>query len=295
MSLFRVIYAPLYFLGFVGGAAILVSSGASPLLLVALLLVAITASLIAERIAPFEPAWNRSHGDASRDVAHGLVNEGSIIVLVLLLPFFAGLVPWPPIWPTSLPFWAEVLLAIILLDAGISSAHFASHRVPLLWRFHAVHHSVRRLYGFNGLLKHPVHQLIEISVGTLPWLFMGIPQDVALVGAFAVAIQLQLQHSNVDMRVGPLAYLWAVAPVHRHHHRASETEGDVNFGLFLTVWDVLLGTTQFRSSDNVRAGTVGIDGRSDYPTAYFAQLAEPFRSTAPVTSTDAKASTGLQQ
>lgn len=87
MSLFRIIYAPLYFLGFVGGAALLVASGASPLLLVALLLVAIAASLMAERIAPFEPAWNRSHGDVSRDLAHGLVNEGSIILLVLLLPF----------------------------------------------------------------------------------------------------------------------------------------------------------------------------------------------------------------
>lgn len=281
MVILRVVYAPAYFLTFVAGAAALVSAGASNFWLIGLLVSAIATSLIAERIAPFEAEWNRSHNDTSRDLAHALVNESSILVLVVLLPFFACLVPWPSVWPTSLPFWAELLLAILLLDAGISFAHFASHRVPLLWRFHAVHHSVRRMYGFNGLLKHPVHQLIEISVGTLPWLLMGIPQDVAMVGSFAVAIQLQLQHSNVDMRLGPFAYLWAVAPVHRHHHLASEREGDVNFGLFFTIWDVLLGTAQFRSSEHIRAGQVGIAGRSDYPEAYLAQLAEPFRRAVP--------------
>lgn len=276
---FRILYAPLYFLTFVAGAAMLISAGVSPWWLIALLVVAVAASLIAERIAPFEIHWNRNQGDTRRDLAHALVNESSILVLVLLLPLFASLVPWPSVWPTSLPLWAQVVLAIFLLDAGISFVHFASHRVPLLWRFHAVHHSVRRMYGFNGLLKHPVHQLIEIAIGTLPWLLMGMPQNIAVVGSFAVAIQLQLQHSNVDMRIGPLAYLWAVAPVHRHHHLASATEGDVNFGLFFTVWDVLLGTARFRSSHHIRAGQVGIAGRADFPETYFAQLAEPFRGT----------------
>ncbi|MBN8501155.1 MAG: sterol desaturase family protein [Sphingomonadales bacterium] len=278
MFLFRILYAPAYLLLFVGSAAFLVSVGAAPFWLVGLLLAAIATSLVAERIAPFESQWNRNHGDAPRDIAHALVNEGSIVVLVLLLPFFASLVPWPSLWPTALPFWVELLLAIVLLDAGISLAHFASHRIPVLWRFHAVHHSVRRMYGFNGLLKHPVHQLIEISIGTLPWLLLGIPQEVAMVGSFAVAIQLQLQHSNVDMRVGPLAYLWAVAPVHRHHHLASETEGDVNFGLFLTIWDLFLGTAQFGPSNAIRAGQVGIADRPDYPENYLGQLAEPFKT-----------------
>lgn len=281
MAIFRVFYAPAYFLTFVAGAEVLVSAGASPLWLIGLLLAAIATSLIAERIAPFEAEWNRSHNDTPRDLAHALVNEGSILILVLLLPIFASLVPWPSVWPSSLPFWTDLLLAILLLDAGISFAHYASHRIPLLWRFHAVHHAVRRMYGFNGLLKHPVHQLIEISIGTLPWLLLGIPQDIAIVGSFAVAIQLQLQHSNVDMRIGPLAFLWAVAPVHRHHHLASASEGDVNFGLFFTIWDVLLGTAQFCSSEHIRAGLVGIAGRDDYPETYLAQLAEPFRAAVP--------------
>ena len=282
MIIFRILYAPFYFLGFVGGAAAIISSGASPAWLFVLLLAAIATSLAAERLAPFEKQWNASQDDGKRDIAHALVNEASLVVLVLLLPLFTSLAPWPSVWPAALPFWADILLAIILLDVGITLAHFASHRISILWRFHAVHHSVRRMYGFNGLLKHPVHQFIEVSAGALPWLLLGIPLDVAMVTSFAVAVQLHLQHSNVDMRIGPLAYLWAVAPVHRHHHLASETDGDVNFGLFLTLWDVLLGTAHFGSSRHVRAGTIGLAGVEDYPDTYLAQLSEPFKKRAPL-------------
>ena len=156
MIIFRILYAPFYFLGFVGGAAAIISSGASPAWLFVLLLAAIATSLAAERLAPFEKQWNASQDDGKRDIAHALVNEASLVVLVLLLPLFTSLAPWPSVWPAALPFWADILLAIILLDVGITLAHFASHRISILWRFHAVHHSVRRMYGFNGLLKHPV-------------------------------------------------------------------------------------------------------------------------------------------
>ncbi len=114
MTLFRTLYAPVYFLFFVAGAAMLVSTGTSPLWLIGLLIAAIAASLIAERIAPFEAEWNQSHGDTRRDLAHALINEGSILILVLLLPFFASLVPWTSVWPTTLPYWTQLLLAIIL-------------------------------------------------------------------------------------------------------------------------------------------------------------------------------------
>lgn len=79
-----------------------------------------------------------------------------------------------------------------MLDAGITLAHFASHRITVLWRCHAVHHSARRMYGFNGLMKHPIHQSIETLAGTLPLIVLGLPSDVALVLVFAVAIQLLL-------------------------------------------------------------------------------------------------------
>ena len=166
-----------------------------------------------------------------------------------------------------------------MADLGITLAHYASHRIAALWRLHAVHHAVKRMYGFNGLLKHPLHQAIELTAGVAPLVLMGMPQNIAWLLAFAVAIQLILQHSNVDMKIGPLVYIWAVAPAHRHHHLASQTDGDVNFGLFTSLWDHLLGT--FRSgADTPRAGEIGVFGRPDYPKGYLLQLMEPFRRRA---------------
>tara|TARA_R110001599_G_scaffold101958_1_gene260489 strand:+ start:92 stop:937 length:846 start_codon:yes stop_codon:yes gene_type:complete len=274
---FKRLYAPTFFLGFLAAALTLAGTGGSLIWLPALVVVAILTSCLAERIAPHEPVWNKPDHDRVRDICHAVVNEGTIIVLVVLLAVFAAVIPWAPLWPSSLPLWADVALSIIMLDIGITLVHFASHRMNLLWRFHAVHHSVKRMYGFNGQLKHPVRQTLEIMGGTLPWLLLGIPTEVAAIATFAVAVQLLLQHSNVDMKIGPLKYVWAVAPVHRHHHVASGQDGDVNFGLFLTLWDLLLGTARFSSCDGARAGAIGIHGRPDYPAAYAAQFVEPFR------------------
>ena len=80
MAVFRYLYGPLYFFGFVGGATAIVSSGSSPAWLFVLIIAAIGSSLAAERIAPFESQWNSSHGDGRRDILHALVNEGSLAV-----------------------------------------------------------------------------------------------------------------------------------------------------------------------------------------------------------------------
>ncbi len=272
----RWIYAPLFFGGFIAGAMWVVSVGASLAWLAGLAVSAIAVSFAVERLVPYEPGWNQDQNDTRRDILHGLVNEGSILMLVLIVPVSAQWVPWPSLWPVEWPVAVQLGLAVVLVDAGITLIHFFSHRVDVLWRFHAVHHSVLRMYGFNGLLKHPIHQTVEVLGGTLPWLLLGIPVEMAALGAFAVTIQLLLQHSNVDMRIGALRYIWALAPVHRHHHVASAGEGDVNFGLFLTVWDVMLGTARFAPSTQVRTGAIGLDGQPDYPSGYIAQILKPF-------------------
>lgn len=274
--LLAILYAPAFWLGFIG-AALVLQPVVGPIVLPALLVTAIGVSSLAERLLPYESVWNRSHGDTLRDIAHALVNEGSKVVAVLAIPVAAGLLPWRSLWPDSLPLALQLLLAILMADVGITLVHFASHRVRWLWRFHAVHHSVERLYGFNGLLKHPLHQALETLAGTLPLLLIGMPMDIGWLLGFAVSIQLLLQHSNVDMAIGPLAGMWAVAPVHRLHHVGSAIAGDVNFGLFTCLVDHLLGTAR-RDGPRVGAGMIGIEARPDFPRGYLEQLLEPFHA-----------------
>ena len=202
MIILRAAYAPLFFVAFLA-AGVAVDA---PVLLAPLLGAAIAVSFAAERLAPYEPAWNRADGDAGRDLAHALVNELANAAAVLMLPLLAAWVPQVGLWPDAWPRWGQLGLALLVADCGIALAHYASHRVEALWRLHAVHHAVRRLYGFNGLMKHPLHQAIELTAGTAPLLLLGLPQEIAWLLAYAVAIQLLLQHSNVDMRLGPLLY-----------------------------------------------------------------------------------------
>ena len=270
---------PLIFLGGNALGIVLITNGnplwQRPMVLVA----AIGIMLMAERVLPYEAQWNKNHGDASRDTLHALVNTTLNYVGIWSLPVFAGLGIFAGYWPHAWPFWLQLVFAIMVLDLGVTLTHYASHRVNILWPFHAVHHSVARMYGFNGLMKHPVHQFIETIGGITPLLLLGIPPTVAAAVAFAVALQLLLQHSNVDYRTGPLKYVFAIAEVHRFHHRKGAGLGDVNFGLFTTIWDHLLGTFYY-SSKRLPSDSLGIGDRPDYPHDYVAQLLEPFRRDA---------------
>lgn len=277
-ELSKLAFVPVVLFGSLATASYLISSGYSYGVLPVLLGLAMNVSFGMERVIPYEKPWNENHDDRWRDVLHAVVNESGSAFSVALLPVFSAFVSGFDIWPSSWPLWGQLLLAIFIADCGITCVHYASHHNPILWRFHAVHHSVKRMYGFNGLMKHPIHQMIETLGGTFPLLLLGIPMDIAALLAFAVAVQLLLQHSNVDMRIGPLRHVLALAPVHRFHHIKWPGQGDVNFGLFTTIWDRLLGTAYYEVSRKFTSDDLGIGEEPDYPNTYIRQLAQPFKT-----------------
>jgi sterol desaturase/sphingolipid hydroxylase (fatty acid hydroxylase superfamily) len=204
--------------------------------------------------------------------------------------FLSYFIAHPQFWPNTLPFGLQVVFALIVADLGITLAHMASHRFPFLWRLHEVHHSVTRMYGFNGLMKHPLHLAIEGLCAFGPLLFLGMPFEVATIVSYAIAIQLLLQHSNFDMKLGPLRHVFAWALTHRFHHIKYGKSGDVNFALFLCVWDHLLGTALYPEGNKLQSSDLGSGSRPDYPIGYAAELFEPFakdRQLAPTPETPA--------
>ncbi len=276
-ALLRLGFAPGMLLLFNAAAWVCVQAN-TPWALPLLLALAATLSWAAERCIPYQADWNRPQGDTARDLSHALVNEGLCALGIWALPQVQAWLPHARLWPAQwAPGW-QWLLAVIAADLGITLMHRASHHVPVLWRFHAVHHSVTRMHGLNGLLKHPVHLMLEMAAGVLPLVLLGLPQAVATLLAFSIALQLLLQHSNADMRTGPLLKLLALAPYHRFHHLRSAREGNVNFGLFLTLWDRLLGEAVEDPGRRFQSADLGIEDRPDYPVAYLQQLLEPLRA-----------------
>lgn len=274
----RYLYAPFMLLVPSAIAIAIVGNGLGYYWLAPVALAALGLSFVAERIAPYESEWNHDHADTPRDVAHGIVYEICSFNSMVILPFLTMWIPWAGVvWPSSWPLALQLLFAIVLADIGVTLIHFWSHRIPLLWRFHEIHHSSPRLYGLNGLVRHPVHQTLDLAIGFMPLVLLGLPLDIAVLLGFAVTVQLLLQHTNADVRVGPFSQILAIGPVHRLHHVKWHGEGNVNFGLFLNVWDRMLGTFTLAKTELVREGEVGVDDGGDHRTDYLNEMIRPFR------------------
>ncbi|QZT54955.1 sterol desaturase family protein [Mycolicibacterium austroafricanum] len=269
-------YVPFMLIG-LNGAGIAVAAAEAPKYwLMVILVVAIATAFLVERVIPYDPEWNHDRADSTRDRIHVAVNETLILGSVAAIPLLAAIVPAPQLWPYSWPFVAQVLAAILVADFGITVVHLASHKIGVLWRFHAVHHSITRFYGLNGLMKHPLHQTAEMAAGVAPLILIGLPVNVASVLALAVAIQLLLQHSNADYRIGPAKYVLALNEGHRFHHLKWAGIGDVNFGLFTLVWDHLLRTYSYDPARRFDSTQLGMAAKPDYPSGYLRQMIYPF-------------------
>jgi sterol desaturase/sphingolipid hydroxylase (fatty acid hydroxylase superfamily) len=212
-----------------------------------------------------------------------------MLASVGIIPLLAAANLGADVWPTALPTLVQVLIAAFVADFGITVAHVASHRIGMLWRFHAVHHSVTRSYGFNGLMKHPISQIFETTIGVLPLIAIGIPATIAGALAVCVAIQLLLQHSNVDYRVGKLRVVLALNEGHRFHHLKWAGIGDVNFGLFTLLWDHLFRTFSFDPSRRFSSADLGMAAKPNYPASWPAQMLEPFRASGSCSQDDISA------
>jgi sterol desaturase/sphingolipid hydroxylase (fatty acid hydroxylase superfamily) len=281
MSLLRLFarygYVPLMLIG-INGCAVVWAAGISPWKVGVLLVTAVAVALLMERVLPYEASWNKSHGEAGKDVTHGFAYELSGLAGLLWLQPIALTVPWQGLWPREWPLGLQLLTAIIVTDLAVTLLHYASHHVSWLWKLHCVHHGVHRLYGFNGLVRHPLHQQLDLVVAVLPLVLLGMPFAVTVLLGLAMSVQLILQHSNVDYRLGPFRHVLAIGPTHRLHHVSWKDEGDVNFGLFSTMWDRLLGTFRASSQQLPAAGDIGLQDEPCYPQCYWAQLALPFRT-----------------
>jgi sterol desaturase/sphingolipid hydroxylase (fatty acid hydroxylase superfamily) len=124
--------------------------------------------------------------------------------------------------------------------------HRAQHAVPLLWRFHKVHHSVREMSATNSY-HHFTEDLLEYLVVLVPMAFLlGVEQGPVPWIVLAVArTQGYFIHSNAAINIGPLRYVIGENRFHRLHHSLEPRHFGKNFGTTTPLWDVLFGTAYF--------------------------------------------------
>ena len=96
--------------------------------------------------------------------------------------------------------------------------HRAYHEVPLLWRLHAVHHSVKSMDWLAGSRQHILELLITRTLVLAPIYVLGFSKEVIDAYIVIVGFQAVFNHANVSVRLGPLRYVIVTPNFHHWHH-----------------------------------------------------------------------------
>lgn len=216
-----------------------------------------------------------------------ILNTLTLRALAFLLPLLAvgaavdaGVNGWGLFNALGWPIWLEILLAVLIFDFAIWAQHLITHKVPLLWRLHRVHHADRDMDVTTAIRFHP----IEIALSML--LKIGL---VYLLGPAAIAVILfeillngtaMFNHANIrlPLSLDRVMRLVLVTPdMHRVHHSVHRHEHDSNYGFSLSIWDRAFGTYIAQPEAGHDGMTVGLQWQDDRPSTLGWSLALPFR------------------
>jgi sterol desaturase/sphingolipid hydroxylase (fatty acid hydroxylase superfamily) len=161
------------------------------------------------------------------------------------------------------PTWVAIPAAIAALDFVAYAWHRANHQVPLLWRFHRVHHSDLAYTSSTALRFHPGEVLLALPLRLATILLLGAPVIGILAFELTFTLANLVEHGDIRLpRVvdRALAIVLVTPSLHRRHHWRGPAQHATNFGTITTVWDRVLGTYDAEGARTpVRTGVPDID------------------------------------
>jgi sterol desaturase/sphingolipid hydroxylase (fatty acid hydroxylase superfamily) len=171
--------------------------------------------------------------------------------------------------------------------------HRLLHRVPWLWKFHQLHHSIEELDWAATFRSHWGEIIVYQTIVYLPLVVLGVSDGVVFaILVFTLLIQ-ELSHANLRWDWGPLRYVINSPRFHAWHHAVElHGRGGQNFGVTLALWDWLFGTAYWPGPAE-SPSRYGFEGMNQYPGGIWQRLWHPFRRgpgarAAPVQSTAAE-------
>ena len=180
------------------------------------------------------------------------------------------------------PYWLKVAIALLVLDLAIWIQHLASHKVPLFWRLHQVHHADRDIDVTTAVRFHP----IEIALSMVWKIAVVVPLGASPFAVFLFEVILNasamFNHANIALLPWldrALRLLIVTPDMHRVHHSALREEHDRNYGFNLSLWDRLFGTYRAEPEAGQQGMTIGLPPyQNEAPTRLGWCLWLPFRS-----------------
>lgn len=166
-----------------------------------------------------------------------------------------------------LPTWLHGVLAFLLLDYSLYLWHVLTHKVPLLWRFHNVHHTDVDLSVSTAIRFHFGEMLLSGVFRAFAVLLIGAGPAAVLVYEIVFEASVAFQHSNwrlpfwLERRLN-----WVIVTPRMHgiHHSIVHGETDSNWSNLFTIWDHLHGTIRLNiSQDQITIGVPGYHDRGE--------------------------------
>lgn len=190
---------------------------------------------------------------------------------------------WGAFNQLHIPFWGEVVLVVLIFDFVIYCQHVASHKIPLFWRFHKMHHADHDLDASSGLRFHPVEILVSMLVKCFVVIAIGASPLAVMIFEVVLNSCAIFNHSNIYIPswLDRLMRFVIVTPdMHRIHHSVHREETDSNYGFNIPLWDYLFRTYRQTPVDGQLHMSLGLDefpeSRDSVPL--IAMLKMPFLS-----------------
>ncbi len=171
---------------------------------------------------------------------------------------------------TSLNFWErntsviQIVINLFVLDLWTYWWHRINHIIPLLWRFHLIHHLDEHLDATSALRFHFGEVFLSVLARGILIIGLAIPFSDILIFETLLLICAIFHHSNLKLPKiieKPLSLIIVTPNLHWIHHHKLRQDTDSNYGLFLSVWDRIFAS----KSKTLRTKTLklGVEGYKD--------------------------------
>lgn len=186
-----------------------------------------------------------------------------LIIHTFLAIFIIKLSDWCAATEFGLVYWTNanvlvtIFIGVLALDFSSWLVHFVMHKVPLLWRFHLIHHSDTNVDVTTGLRHHPGDSLLRGIFFLLLILISGAPMYSVMIYQTLVVLATAFTHANISLPVKldkALSYILISPNMHKVHHHWKQPYTDSNYGAVFSIWDRLLGTFSSLDIKQVRYG-----------------------------------------
>ena len=199
---------------------------------------------------------------------YGLLLINSLLAATIVIPltlFAADLLPnWRSNWRMALAL--ELVVDIVVLDLFMYCWHRINHEIPLLWRFHKVHHLDATLDSSSAVRFHFVEVLLSALLRAALMVALDINFLSIVVFELIFAISVIYQHSNTEFsnRAEKLLALVIITPkLHWTHHHQSLPYTNSNYGSVLSIWDRLFRSRYAMPTDSRQQLPIGLDNETD--------------------------------